>query len=342
MDPEAKEAAMKEKLDRYLAETFKMGTLQGFQHFHMYLRGKEEMTVTVYHEPQMSSRRCSVLHAPGVEVSAGESLTSSHLPYDKHALVLSQGTQMRLSGMRDQGVGLPPASPSDNEQYSDNASNTTVFLVAGYSRYCCPYVWVRSNHQRLMKMSGAGDGEKDHPLRLKSTNRWKNEDVHIWEIIAELVKLCMYPAPRNPFALNMKYFLSLSTHQQVLNSAAMIACLQKIAMTASDDKPYLDKILEDLLQVSRIHYSALLSLCMSRQLPAFEQKLGERQRDRSGGKRRTFSQSRGRYPSEEEQQQQWSAASDMTVQSTQGVYKPQATAQHGFHGYGFTPAPSLF
>ena len=53
-------------------------------------------------------------------------------------------------------------------------SNTTLFLVAGYSRYSCPYVWVRSNHRRLMKMSGAGDGEKDNPLRLKSTTRWKD------------------------------------------------------------------------------------------------------------------------------------------------------------------------
>ena len=53
-------------------------------------------------------------------------------------------------------------------------SNTTLFLVAGYSRYSCPYVWVRSNHRRLMKMSGAGDGEKDNPLRLKSTLRWKD------------------------------------------------------------------------------------------------------------------------------------------------------------------------
>ncbi|XP_076453665.1 uncharacterized protein LOC143288888 [Babylonia areolata] len=344
MDPEAKEAAMKEKLDCYLVEAFKMGTLRGFQHFYMYLRGKEEMTLTVYHEPQISSRRCSILHNP-TEISVGESLTASQLPYDKQTLVLSQGTQMKLSGLKDKGVGLPPASPSDNEQSS--ASNTTVFLIAGYSRYSCPYVWVRSNHQRLMKMSGAGDGEKDHPLRLKSTSRWKHEEVHIWEIIAELVKLCMYPTPRNPFAVDMKYFLSLSsTHQQVLASAAMMQGLQKIAMNSSDEKPYLGKVLEDLLQVSRLHYSALLSLVTSQRLPVAQQRAEERERKSSGGgKRRTLSggsRDRDRYPSGGQQTAQWGRPGDMTVQSTQGVYTTQGSSKTGFPGYGFTPAPSLF
>ena len=40
----------------------------------------------------------------------------------RQALVLSQGTQMALSGMEDRGVGLPPASPSENEEHSDVVS----------------------------------------------------------------------------------------------------------------------------------------------------------------------------------------------------------------------------
>ena len=48
-----KEAAMKKKLQQFLLQMFKMGTVRGFQHFSMYLRGKEEMGVTVYHEPQV-------------------------------------------------------------------------------------------------------------------------------------------------------------------------------------------------------------------------------------------------------------------------------------------------
>ena len=44
---------MKKKLQQFLLQMFKMGTVRGFQHFSMYLRGKEEMGVTVYHEPQV-------------------------------------------------------------------------------------------------------------------------------------------------------------------------------------------------------------------------------------------------------------------------------------------------
>ena len=40
----------------------------------------------------------------------------------RQALVLSQGTQMALSGMEDRGVGLPPASPSENEDHLDTVS----------------------------------------------------------------------------------------------------------------------------------------------------------------------------------------------------------------------------
>ena len=69
---------------------------------------------------------------------------------------------------------------------------------------------------------------------------WSTE-VHIWDIIGEVVKLCMYPAPRNPFAVDMDYFLSLSTHQQVLATAAMMVCLQKIVLHTSDDRRYAGK-----------------------------------------------------------------------------------------------------
>ena len=49
-----------------------------------------------------------------------------------------------------------------------------MFLIAGYARYNCPYVWIRSNHHRLIKLMGDVESEKDSPLRLKSTNSWKD------------------------------------------------------------------------------------------------------------------------------------------------------------------------
>jgi hypothetical protein len=56
--------------------------------------------------------------------------------------MISRRTQRRLSGYGFIDVGLPPASPSDREIDSTQDDNTTMFLIAGYTRYNCPYVWV--------------------------------------------------------------------------------------------------------------------------------------------------------------------------------------------------------
>ena len=48
----------------------------------------------------------------------------------------------------------------------------TMFLVAGYARYSRPYVWIRSNHDRLVQFTGNHREEKDFPLQLKSTANW--------------------------------------------------------------------------------------------------------------------------------------------------------------------------
>ena len=50
---QSKEAAMKNKLQQFWLEMFKMGNVRGFQHFSMYLRGKEEMGLTVNHAPEV-------------------------------------------------------------------------------------------------------------------------------------------------------------------------------------------------------------------------------------------------------------------------------------------------
>lgn len=47
-----------------------------------------------------------------------------------------------------------------------------MFLVAGYARYSRPYVWIRSNHERLVQFSGNDKAEKDFPLQLRTTTDW--------------------------------------------------------------------------------------------------------------------------------------------------------------------------
>ncbi|GFS22688.1 hypothetical protein ElyMa_006957700 [Elysia marginata] len=205
MDASAQEMALKKKLQVFLSDLQLMGTVVGFKHFTSYVRGREEMVLAINNSLQgghagdwsaPASRRQSVC--------PGDSLTSSHLPYDKGSLVLSHNTQLGLSGRREKGIGLPPASPAEEEIDTDN--ETTLFLVAGYARYSCPYVWVRSNHERLFKLSGDQDNDRDSPLRLKSTAKWKDgvsEDlVHVtrlhFQSLRELTEAQSLPVLKTP------------------------------------------------------------------------------------------------------------------------------------------------
>ena len=103
-------------------------------------------------------------------------------------------------------------------------------------------------------------------------------------------------------------------------------------------------VLEDLQAVSRLHYTALQSLVKGHQLPVFEHyQQQQQQKQQAKNKRGGFAHSRDRYPSlENPLQPQEQHHGNLSIQSTQGVYTPQGSAQQGFPGYGFTPAPSLF
>ena len=66
----------------------------------------------------------------------------------------------------------------------------TVFLIAAYSKYSCPYVWVRTNHERLINLTGDAPDEKDNPLKLQSTGAWATEGLFV---------LCCFVSDVNPF-----------------------------------------------------------------------------------------------------------------------------------------------
>ena len=61
-------------------------------------------------------------------------------------------------------------------------------------------------------------------------------DTKLWDIMAEVVKLCMYPSPLNPFAVDFKYFEGLPLAQRVIATGAMAHFLQKVV--ASGDHAY--------------------------------------------------------------------------------------------------------
>mmetsp|Transcript_44128 Transcript_44128/g.112628 ORF Transcript_44128/g.112628 Transcript_44128/m.112628 type:complete len:237 (-) Transcript_44128:116-826(-) len=102
----------KAALDEFYKDCLRFGNLRCFTHFSLYLKGREEVLVTVYH---------------------GATSPQASPPF----------------GMVGMGANtLPPASPATREMGID-IPGETMFLVGAYARYSCPYVWLRSNLRKL-------------------------------------------------------------------------------------------------------------------------------------------------------------------------------------------------
>lgn len=184
------------------------------------------------------------------------SRTIKALPRNEDSLILSSRTQKRLSGYGYMNVGLPPASPSDREIMPMD-DESTLFLLAGYARYSCPYVWVRSNHERLVR-TGDGETARDSPLKLKSTALWGSEDIRLWDILEELVMMNTEPQPANPFAIDLPYFQSLGGLDAILATSAMIHFLQRVL--DSGHHGFDDAILADIRQLTAMHFDMAYSM----------------------------------------------------------------------------------
>ncbi|XP_078379583.1 uncharacterized protein LOC144662607 isoform X2 [Oculina patagonica] len=252
----------KKRLQGFLNEMLRGGCLKGFKYFALYLRGREELICRVLNEP-MSPEIWSYYSSANSEKRRRG---TSSFNFDN----VTSLPRNDLSGYGFMDIGLPPASPSDKDiDLKDDKS--TLFLIAAYARYSCPYVWVRSNHERLVAFSGDSGKEKqkDSPLKLKSTAEWKQRDTKLWDIIAEVVKLCMYPAPLNPFAVDFKYFEGLPLVQRVITTGAMAHFLQKVV--ASGDHAYNARVFDDLGEITRRHFKDLQTLVRQRRSQEIEQ-----------------------------------------------------------------------
>eukprot|EP01006_Ploeotia_vitrea_P003825 TRINITY_DN113312_c0_g1_i1.p1 TRINITY_DN113312_c0_g1~~TRINITY_DN113312_c0_g1_i1.p1 ORF type:complete len:264 (+),score=14.14 TRINITY_DN113312_c0_g1_i1:23-793(+) len=175
-----------EALDAFSQECFKLGCLKGFKYFKCYLRGREELIVTI----RDRNRQQFPEHFSPIKA--------------RLLTVVSKGH--------------PPASPCNREpeQVRNVSDSEYVFLVATYARYGRPIVWIRSQNPKMKfgrqevenwacdAAFTATDMDEDLPLRLYTIEKWpqKPTDVHIWDIIAELINICVSPPPTNPFELD--------------------------------------------------------------------------------------------------------------------------------------------
>ncbi|XP_058480904.1 uncharacterized protein si:dkey-19b23.7 isoform X2 [Solea solea] len=281
-----KEREQKRRLQHFLNDLALLGSLQGFKYFQPWLRGKEELLLTVVNEDlgwrspgfvvsraSSSSSSCcsssSICNSSDISPSSSDpsldSRCSSPLPgeapapRDPPSQTRTKNTQpqnARGSGSEDH---LLPASPSEREIAVPEV-NCTLFLLAGYVKYGRPHAWIRSNHERLVNIGGTNSMVKDTPMKLKSIADWQTRGIRVWDIVSELVCLCTIPSPSNPFALDMRYIKSLPLPERFLVTGALLNFLEMFVVYGNQDELHYDKVVEEVKPLRHLHVHSLLEL----------------------------------------------------------------------------------
>ncbi|KAF9977228.1 hypothetical protein BGZ73_006591 [Actinomortierella ambigua] len=134
---------------------------QGFYYFEAYLRGREELLLQVYNDFKPNSN--------GIITTQPNSLP---LAKARTSNVLSPRTQRTLKHFSGRKLPLP-VNPIDSELEKDESRAS--FLIAGYPRYKCPYVWLRSNHKRLIQNESNQKVDTNDPLKLSTISAWRTD-----------------------------------------------------------------------------------------------------------------------------------------------------------------------
>ncbi|XP_027143822.1 uncharacterized protein si:dkey-19b23.7 isoform X2 [Larimichthys crocea] len=254
-----REREQRKKLQHFLSDLALLGSLQGFKYFQPWLRGKEELLLTVVNEDlgwrspgfvvSRASSFSSTSSCNSSDVSRSssspclDSRSSSPLPGEPPGPREPQShtkTQPQTARDTSSEEHLLPASPSEREIAVPEV-NCTLFLLAGYVKYGRPYAWIRSNHERLVNIGGTDSMVKDTPMKLKSIADWQTRGIRVWDVVSELVSLCTIPSPSNPFALDMRYIKSLPLPDRFLVTGALLNFLEMYVVYGNRDELHYDK-----------------------------------------------------------------------------------------------------
>ncbi|XP_068164910.1 uncharacterized protein si:dkey-19b23.7 [Antennarius striatus] len=275
-----REKEQRRKLQHFLSDLALLGSLQGFKYFQPWLRGKEEVLLTVVNEdlgwrsPGFAVSRASSYSStsscnssdvsPSSSSPSLDSRSSSPLPGEPigardppvHTVTKVQPKTTRSPSSEEH---LLPASPSEREIAVPEV-NCTLFLLAGYVKYGRPYAWIRSNHERLVNIGGTDSMVKDTPMKLKSISDWQTRGIRVWDVVSELVCLCTVPSPSNPFALDMRYIQNLPLPDRFLVTGALLNFLEMYVVYGNRDELHYDKVVEEVKPLRRLHVQSLMEL----------------------------------------------------------------------------------
>ncbi|ORZ02418.1 hypothetical protein BCR43DRAFT_519744 [Syncephalastrum racemosum] len=208
------------RLASFLQECLTLGNLRGFKYFETFLRGREELVLCTRGKRRLEPW---TLMPPAV-------LARTHSRHIHHPQLTSETI---------------PLSPSDENLLKHH--EPIIFLFTGYSRYKCPYIYLRSQHEHLVLQEEEESQQPrgstsssffDQPLTLKTDTAWRrHENVGLWQMVCEVLTIVLDPKPVNPLEIDFQYLDSLPLEEAVFLTGGLIHFLQEIWLQAEPSTP---------------------------------------------------------------------------------------------------------
>ncbi|KAJ2395952.1 hypothetical protein GGI23_004104, partial [Coemansia sp. RSA 2559] len=215
----------------------------GFRHFSVHIRSREEIVLRVFRD------KCP---ADPAAMSGAVPISSSTIYEHVDRIQALDESKQTMLHAKDMQVPFDLSDKSlEDDPYAIN------FLVAGYPRYKCPYVWLRTDHGMLISMPENQPLEKDVPLRLESVDCWRQFDIRPWDVLVEVICTTLSPPPENPFSIDYPYFDKITIEERVVATGAMLEFLRRVYLRHYF---FSDVVLDDIKRLQHIHFRDINTL----------------------------------------------------------------------------------